>query len=360
MSLIVKTNSIPLTHVYKSYFVELVCQSESAEDIVKSIAEQLNVSFDEETNECCINLPENIGSGYLRAVTFEFGISVLQIDALLQKKLSIVLERDSIQTLNILFNLDSTISHSFEKQKDVNKVLLLECLMSCCQATAKQTYHLKKGSPTTFFVIIINRKLFEAKIESFLKDMNEDLELLFRDVNGINEFYHKSFFTLDISKLIEDFKSCDLTDFMKSTYLEGKCYEILTLQLHNYLTDISEPDGRTLLRKTTINKIQRAVDIIESELEIRINVNSLAKKVGLNQNTLQNGFKILFRKSVNEYIQHQKLERAKDLLENSALNITEITYKIGINSRSYFSKLFKQRFGVTPNQYLTQSRKKVS
>lgn len=340
--------------------MEIHCEAKNAHDIIQIVADKLNTTINEDGNELCFDLPEEVGSGHIKSVLFDFGFSVFEIDVLLKKKLVINFEKDSINALYVLFNLDSSVSHKFSTSGKANSIKQLESLMSSAGNNESHSLILKKGNPINVFTLIINRKLFESKVEAFVKDMDDNIEMLFRDVNGINQFDYKNFFTLEISKLIEEFKNCDLTDFMKATFLEGKAYEILTRQLENYLSNKNGPDGRTLLRNATINKVKNAVDIIESQLETRISVNSLAKKVGLNQNTLQNGFKTLFRKSVNEYIQHQRLEQAKDLIENSALNITEITYKIGINSRSYFSKVFKEKFGVTPNQYLSQVRNKAS
>jgi len=147
---------------------------------------------------------------------------------------------------------------------------------------------------------------------------------------------------------------------MKPIFLEGKTYEILTLQIQSYSDHHKGKHDDKILRRSTIEKIEKAVDIIKHELELRINVHKLAKRVGLNQNTLQSGFQTLFRTSVNDYIRDHRLELAKTLLEKSDLNVTEITYKIGINSRSYFSKLFKERYGVSPKDYLTQIRKTKS
>ena len=48
------------------------------------------------------------------------------------------------------------------------------------------------------------------------------------------------------------------------------------------------------------------------------------------------------------------IEKTKEYLENTDLNITEISYKVGINSRSYLSKLFKEKYNITPKEYHTQ------
>lgn len=46
-----------------------------------------------------------------------------------------------------------------------------------------------------------------------------------------------------------------------------------------------------------------------------------------------------------------RLEKAKDLLKINDGNITEIAYKCGFNSQSYFSKLFTEYFGKAPREY---------
>ncbi|WP_344923908.1 helix-turn-helix transcriptional regulator [Aquimarina addita] len=327
-------------------------------DVVKDMAKSLNVDFDETATECCFRLPEKVGSGYVRAFEFDFGLGVVETDYLLKEELRIALEKGVIHPLKIMFNRQSGFYHKFEDDKEFTEIKRLENSIASSTSKNNHVFRIPADIPICIFSIEINRKLFEEKIESFLNEMDEDLVTLFRDVNGINQFYYKSYYSLEISKFMEEFTQCELTGFMKHVYLEGKVYEILTHQLQQYLDDLKEPQKRTILRKATMESMEEAVAIIEEELDSIENVVDLAKRVGLNQNTLQQGFKQLYKTSVNEYIRNFRIEKAKELLETSTLNITEITYKVGINSRSYFSKLFKKRFGISPKQYLDQSRNK--
>ena len=328
---------------------------DSIKSIVLELSKAVKAKHDEDNNELCFDFPKEVGDGYIKAIEFDFGIGIIIADFLLKENLSITFKKEKINPLKFFFNLDSKIEFiGSENQLKLNR---LESLMLGPGTNESQTFNFSKNKPTTFLYIQVNRKRFEEKIEQFINDMSEDLETLFRDLNGINKFYHKGYYSLEIASIIEDFKSCELTDFMQSIYLEGKTYEIITQYLQLYTSKNNRPDNHKLLRKSTVTKIEEAVSIIKKELDVRISVNTLAKRVGLNQNTLQCGFKQLFSTSVNEYIRDHKIEYAKNLLENSELNITEITYKIGINSRSYFSKLFKTKYGITPKQYIAQSRK---
>lgn len=338
------------------------CNGETAELMLKNIADCLHVDYTAENNEYCFDVEDNLGSGYFRGIQFSHGISVIEFDVFLKKPLYITLEKGDLNPLRILFNNDQNIIHttSQEQSEIKSKVGKLQRLIFSCGVKSDHKILISKMKHTSVFMINVNRKDFEKKIDTFSDEVSDELALIFKDLNGVNHVYSQDYFPLEISKLIEEFKTSELDEFMKPVYLEGKTYEILTSQIQKYSDNMKGKNMDKLLRRSTIEKIEKAVDIIKNELELRINVQKLAKRVGLNPNTLQSGFKVLFDTSVNEYIKNHRLELAKTLLEKSELNVTEITYKIGINSRSYFSKLFKDRYGISPNEYLTQIREQKS
>lgn len=329
-------------------------------NIVIDMANSLNIDFEVDGNEHCLRIPETLGSGYVKTYTFDNGIGIVESDYLLNSDLLFELERGVVHPLKIIFNRESPIFHKFDSDQALSEIKSLESFMVSSTPTDNHTFNIPAKKPVCIFSLEINRKLFEEKIESYIPSMNEDLISLFRDVNGIKKFLYKNYFSLDISELIVEFTECELQGFMKSVFLEGKAYEILVHQLQQYLDDLNTPEKRKILRKATVESLKEAVGIIENEIETIDNINTLAKRVGLNQNTLQNGFKHIYKSSVNEYIKNYRIEKAKELLETSNLNITEITYKIGINSRSYFSKIFKERYGLTPKAYQNRAKKTKS
>ncbi|MGC1514655.1 MAG: AraC family transcriptional regulator [Maribacter sp.] len=321
-------------------------------DVVKDIAARLNVDYEEEHNEICLDLPEHIGTGSIRAISFSHGVGVMDVDIRLKKAVRFALNQSLVQPLEIVFNRETKIIHEFSGQEKKNEIKHLESAIFSCNGKYGNVLGLNANVPICFFNLEINRKLFEEKIEVFLPEMDEEIEGLFRDVNGINLFFHKGHYSLDIATCIDEINDIEDTGLTKSVFVEGKCYEILAHHLRQYLDDASPEEKRTILRQSTVMRIEEAANLIENNLEQTSSILALAKKVGLNQNTLQNGFQSLFRLSVKEFTQNKRMEKARHLMETTDLNITEITYRIGINSRSYFSKLFKQRYAMTPKQYL--------
>ncbi len=320
-------------------------------ELIQDLADNMKVEFQDSNNEFYLRIPKKLGSGFVRGIQFEHGIGVLEFNFTLTEDLILQYTAGLVHPLKLLFNRASEIQHRFEDIDQMNQTDRLENLLV---ASTPENNHLLKffaNKSVKVLSLEINRKLFEDKIEDFISDMHEDLMKLFRDLNGTQLFYHKDYYSLEIARFLEEFSSCELTDFMKVVYQEGKAYEILSHQLQQYLDDINKSGTRKIFRQAQVEKIEKAAAIISNELDSMDNIVELAKRVGLNQNTLQSGFQKLYKTSVNEYVRNTRLERAKELLEHTDMNISEICYKIGINSRSYFSKLFKEKYNQTPKQY---------
>ena len=59
-----------------------------------------------------------------------------------------------------------------------------------------------------------------------------------------------------------------------------------------------------------------------------------------------------------EFIKEMRVKRAAQLIESGDYNMTQIAYMVGINDPRYFSKCFKQRFGMTPTEYKENAKNK--
>ncbi|WP_051229712.1 helix-turn-helix domain-containing protein [Psychroserpens burtonensis] len=114
----------------------------------------------------------------------------------------------------------------------------------------------------------------------------------------------------------------------------------------------------------TFNK-EDCYNISQSQIQkIRIITNHIIDNPGLNhsqdelcsqffisQSKLQFGFKEIHKTTVSNFTRNVRLEKSEELLCNSELNISEIVYTVGFTSRSYFSKIFKLKYGCNPTAY---------
>lgn len=94
------------------------------------------------------------------------------------------------------------------------------------------------------------------------------------------------------------------------------------------------------------------LDNIENE---NLSVNDLAKHLNVSRFTLIRKFKKVNNSTPNFYIQKIRLEKAKELIKNKVASVTEIAFKVGFSSTTYFSYSFKKEFGVSPKEFFNQS-----
>ena len=91
--------------------------------------------------------------------------------------------------------------------------------------------------------------------------------------------------------------------------------------------------------------------LIETNLKnSSFTVENLATGLEISRVQLYRKVKALLGVSVNEYINSIRLKKAKNLLQNSKLNISEIAYEVGYSSPGYFSTSFKKEYGISPKE----------
>ena len=99
--------------------------------------------------------------------------------------------------------------------------------------------------------------------------------------------------------------------------------------------------------------IEKITQLVEDNLSSeKIDITYLSDKMCMSGSTLYRKMKALTGLSTNEYIRKVKMQNAERLLLEGKYNISEIAYKVGMNSTGYFRQCFKDEFGVSPSDYL--------
>lgn len=100
-------------------------------------------------------------------------------------------------------------------------------------------------------------------------------------------------------------------------------------------------DKRILIIKNTISENLKSPATIE-EISAEMNVSA---------SRLRQLFKKETGMSFGEYVRGQRLERARELLETTFMRLQEVSAAVGIDDQSYFNRLFKRKYGLTPGKY---------
>ena len=78
----------------------------------------------------------------------------------------------------------------------------------------------------------------------------------------------------------------------------------------------------------------------------------MADAVGVSTRQLYRKLKSLTRLSPGGLIRTMRLQRAAQLLEQEAGNVSDIAYAVGFRDADYFSRLFRQVYGKPPSEYM--------
>lgn len=98
--------------------------------------------------------------------------------------------------------------------------------------------------------------------------------------------------------------------------------------------------------------IRKAIKYVEDNINrSELSVEELSKELGMSRVHLYKKLLSITGKSPIEFIRTIRLKRAAQLLRESQQNVSEIAYQVGFNNPKYFSKYFKEEFGVLPSAY---------
>ncbi len=107
-----------------------------------------------------------------------------------------------------------------------------------------------------------------------------------------------------------------------------------------------------ILRKEDIF-FKKLNEIIQNNLDDEFfNIQVLCSEMAMSKSQLYRKFGALTNLSAAKYIRTLRMKKAKELLQTTSMNITEVGYEVGMKSVSVFSKLFKEEFGYSPSEFL--------
>jgi len=233
----------------------------------------------------------------------------------------------------------------------------------------KNLYHLKRGHSVMTYLpecygtnmasvgnhasvnIFINPSLFKSLIGNQQDYLPADLLDITNDVSD-KLYYHETVSSPVINVLICQILNCPYQGSMKWLYYESKVLELIVRSIVQFMPQKSTSVKNTFLRPDEVDRIREAENILIHNLNNPPSLLNLARLVGTNKTTLNNGFRQVFGNSVFERLRIHRLERGRELLESRTMNVTEVAFEVGYSQQSNFTKAFKGHFGTNPMDHL--------
>ena len=87
-------------------------------------------------------------------------------------------------------------------------------------------------------------------------------------------------------------------------------------------------------------------------IRLKVSLEAFSKQLNLSPRVVSQSINTLFETNFSDFINDLRIEEAKRLLKgDNNLNVLEILYEVGFNSKSAFYEHFKKKTGLTPNQF---------
>jgi AraC-like DNA-binding protein len=149
---------------------------------------------------------------------------------------------------------------------------------------------------------------------------------------------------LRLSKFIESIKPY----FTDPEEVDPKLIRLKMLEL---LFDLASSD-RNLLQEILQLKQQAHTDItavVEQYFTTPVSLTDLAYLSGRSLSSFKRDFQAIYKIPPAQWIREKRLAKAKDLLLNTAMPVTDVCFSTGFENPAHFSKLFKDSFGYPPS-----------
>lgn len=104
--------------------------------------------------------------------------------------------------------------------------------------------------------------------------------------------------------------------------------------------------------------MDKLLGIIESRMiDADFDVDALCAEIGMSRTKLYEKIKHITGQNIVEFIRTTRLRRAVYIMTHEDLPLSDVMYRVGIQTQSYFTKAFKKEFGKTPSQFLQEIKK---
>jgi AraC-like DNA-binding protein len=273
------------------------------------------------------------------------------------------------------FSLDSAALNLFETHEEAEAVpLRFDSPVLASMITGRKVMHLRQRPGFNFLpgesIMMPKDELMvidfpDAKQHSPTKclALEIDPDLIDQVIQGMNERRPRSdgfnwgqadqnlHFANDpgITQLIQRMiYLCAENHPAKDTFIDMSLKELLIrlLEVESRQNHLLDPEGRA-----TSQPITAAVAYILANLDERLTVEELSKIAYMSKSSFFRSFRNEMGISPVDFINGERIKLAVCLLKRGDLNIQQIAIRCGFNSASYFTRMFKKHYGISPASF---------
>ena len=297
------------------------------------------------------NLPKEIGAGSIQKNRLKTGFELYITDFKLREPLAMN-RKSNAPAIGLNFALSGSIrtriqypkSDDFVMDSGQSSLYYVPASSTSGEAATKE--------PVLAVSIQMEPWFFNTILERETNRIPDD----FGDIASVSpgRYQYTDVITPLMQAVVHQIINCPYHGLTRQLYLEGKAYELIAYKLEQSLSNKKEYQKTFTLRPDDIERAGHARELVRRNLENPPRLLELAKIVGLPHPKLNFCFRELYGTTVFGYLREIRLNKAKSLLDEGRMNVTEVAYAVGYSSLSHFAMSFKDYFGSAPGMYLRE------
>jgi len=206
-------------------------------------------------------------------------------------------------------------------------------------------YFQRQNSNAIHRDLMINVDFFKS-----ICDLIPSAEKIIHDSNNILQIRLDKVEIEHLEKIINDFVNSRNVVIKKSLGV-NLISEIITKFLIQYHTSPKSNQS-----STSTSLLQNILETINRSDSLPLSISEIIKPFGYTHSYLCKFFKKETGLTLTQYFNNVRLQHAVYYLEHTTMTIQEICERVGLNSTSYFNKIFKKEFHLSPSKYLKQRK----
>jgi AraC-like DNA-binding protein len=290
--------------------------------------------------------PSQLGQGYSRLIQLRPGLEI-NIEQYQLHDRAIIQQGDRFHPLEMCFQISG---QNCDRDTFMDAGQTIFCGSGLAVAQEWEQFH---QQPITS----INMHIEPELVMDFWGEDDRDLNVNWDKLLRTEEqpyFVVSGSITPKMQTALQQILNCPYQGAIARMYLEGKVWELMALQL-SQITDNREQQNQYFLKSADRERLERARQILSDRLDNPPSLSNLAQEIGLNECALKRGFRQLFGTTVFGYLYQQRMEYAKQLLQQRELSVSQVAKKVGYSSQSRFATAFRKKFGINPKVFMGRS-----
>ncbi|MFA9188624.1 AraC family transcriptional regulator [Flavobacterium sp. FBOR7N2.3] len=326
--------------------------SNSLLSIFEQLQEQLGGKLQIKSNEFKLEIDNEIGRGLISGICIEKAICYIEYEINFTENVSIIYHHDNAYSIHFGYCSNGCLIQSFGEDGKKSKLNQFQTGIYSNSSKKNTFFSFSKNQQINVSMISVDT-LFVNNSE-----LKEQLKNTFLKNKESNQLCYIGSLNLRIAEKINSLNTINQKGIVRNLLINSNIYLILALEIEQHKYDLTKVENSFIsLSQSDMKIVNRISEYIKMNPEIQYSLKYLCKKFGVSSFKLQEGFKIMHNRTVTDFIRNIRVEVAENLIRTSELNISEIVYTVGLTSRSYFSKIFKEKYNCSPKHYQNHQNK---